>query len=72
MVKNSENGGDSHNMPEKLPSKFIISKERRVGNSQEGGLRSGLGIQTKSARETVNQGIHPLNNLTSSLLMNLP
>jgi hypothetical protein len=33
MVKNSENGGDSHNMGEKLPSKFIISKERRVGNS---------------------------------------
>lgn len=42
-TKNTENS----NGGEQLPSKFVISKERKVGNSQEGRLN----ISTKSARE---------------------
>lgn len=41
-TKNTENSNG-----EQLPSKFVISKERKVGNSQEGRLN----ISTKSARE---------------------
>ena len=43
LSKNNENTSGEQS----FPSKFLISKERKVGNSQEGRLN----ISTKSARE---------------------